>query len=228
MSRRALLYAACFAGLAATAATVTGRIAEPAVTALLLAMAAAGTLAGGRRAGPPTRLAARAAPVPVRRVSARKGPGAAAARLSHGAGGQLAFYAGAAAGRRRSPMPGTSSRSSSPDRRACDSCCRWSSTPRSGLAAFLALSLRRPLPAIVVLLILLGFGFTTDAHGEERLGRAGVPPAGGQHARAARAPCSASAGRSTDVSRRARSPPSSRPRSRSRSSARPPSRPAGP
>ncbi len=31
------------------------------------------------------------------------------------------------------------------------------------LAAFLALSLRKPLPAIVVLLVLLGFGFTTDA-----------------------------------------------------------------
>ena len=31
------------------------------------------------------------------------------------------------------------------------------------LAAFLALSLRRPLPAIVLLLVLLGFGFTTDA-----------------------------------------------------------------
>ncbi len=77
---RALLYVACFVGLAATAAVVTGGVAEPHVALPLLAAVAAGDARRRARARPPARLAAGAAPAAARRLPAGTGAGARARR----------------------------------------------------------------------------------------------------------------------------------------------------
>ncbi len=156
---RGALYAATFAGLAATTAVVDS-LATPTVTPLLLAAVAVATLAGApgilhRRAWPlallllpfGAYLLARAqVPVPVD---------------VHGAGGQLALYLEQIqAGVRVYVLDGFPLEVAKADVRLVLSLVVYAAV---WLAAFLALSLRKPLPAIVVLLVLLGFGFTTDA-----------------------------------------------------------------
>ena len=161
MGSRAALYAAAFAGLAATTATAAGSIAIPTVAPLLLAAAAVATLAGApgilrRRAWPlalllfpvGAYLLARAqVPVPVD---------------VHGAGGQLAFYLEQlrAGGRAYALDVFPLEVAAKADVRLLLSLVMYAAV---WLAAFLALSLRKPLPAIVIMLVLLGFGFTTDA-----------------------------------------------------------------
>ena len=157
---RALLYVACFAGLAATAAVVAARVADPDVALLLLVAVAAGTLAGApglvhRRAWPLAvfflplgayLLARVLVPLPTR---------------TDGAGAHLAFYAGQLQG-----GAVAYARDVFPLDVAGDDGLRLLLTlvvyAVVGAAAFLALSLRRPLPAIVILLALAGFGFTVD------------------------------------------------------------------
>ena len=156
---RAALYAATFAGLAATTAVVDS-IATPTVAPLLLAAAAVATLAGApgilhRRAWPlalllfpfGAYLLARAqVPVPVD---------------VHGAGGQLALYLEQfRAGVRTYALDGFPLEVAKADIRLLLSLVVYAAV---WLAALLALSLRKPLPAIVVLLMLLGFGSTTAA-----------------------------------------------------------------
>ena len=156
---RAALYAATFAGLAATTAVVDS-IATPTVAPLLLAAAAVGTLAGApgilhRRAWPlalllfpfGAYLLARAqVPVPVD---------------VHGAGGQLALYLEQfRAGVRTYALDGFPLEVAKADIRLLLSLVVYAAV---WLAALLALGLRKPLPAIVLLLMLLGFGSTTAA-----------------------------------------------------------------
>ena len=90
---RALLYVADFVGLAATAAVVTGRVAEPGVALPLLAAVAAGTLAGSpglvrRRAWP---LALFLLPLGAYLLARALVP---VPDGTSGAGAHLAFYAG--------------------------------------------------------------------------------------------------------------------------------------
>ena len=136
---RALLYVACFAGLAATAAVVAARVADPRRRA---APARRGRRRHARRrarARPPARLAAGAVLPAARRLPAGARTGARAATD----------------GRRRSaprllrrPAPGRSGRlrprrlpaRRRRRRRTCGCCCRWSSTrwsarPRSSRSA---------------------------------------------------------------------------------------------
>ena len=158
---RAALYAAAFAGLAATTAIVVGSIATPTVAPLLLAAAAVATLAGApgilhRRVWP---LALLLFPLGAYLLARAQVP---APVDVHGAGGQLAFYleqlraGGRAYARDVFPLEVAAKA----DVRLVLSLVMYAAV---WLAAFLALSLRRPLPAIVLLLVLLGFGFTTDA-----------------------------------------------------------------
>jgi transglutaminase-like putative cysteine protease len=161
MGWRAALYAAAFAGLAATTATAAGSIAIPTVAPLLLAAAAVATLAGApgilrRRVWP---LALLLFPVGAYLLARAQVP---APVDVHGAGGQLAFYleqlrdGGRAYALDVFPLEVAAKA----DVRLLLSLVMYAAV---WLAAFLALSLRKPLPAIVIMLVLLGFGFTTDA-----------------------------------------------------------------
>ena len=158
---RALLYVASFVGLAATAAVVTGRVAEPGVALLLLAAVAAGTLAGSpglvrRRAWP---LALFLLPLGAYLLARALMP---VPDDTSGAGAHLAFYAGqvhaGAVAYARDVFP--LDVAGHAGLRLLLSLVVYATV---GAAAFLALSLRRPLPAIVILLALAGFGFTIDA-----------------------------------------------------------------
>ena len=157
--RRALLYAACFVGLAATTAVVAARIADPDLTLLLLVAVAAGTLAGapGSSAAAPGRWPCsfcRSAPTCWRGRWSRAAPDGRRRRRT-----SRSMPESSRPG--RSPTPATSSRSTSPERPTFGSCCRWSSTRRSGTAAFLA-SACAAAAGDRVLLVLAGFGFTAD------------------------------------------------------------------
>ena len=155
--RRSLFYVIGFAGLAAVTAVVAGRIAGP------VAGAAPARGGGGRharrRAGPRAGPLALLLPLgagPLLRAQAPAPPEAS------GAPAHLAFYAeqlrvGAGA-YLRDVFPLDSS--SPVGLRLLLSLVVYLVV---GAAAFLALSLRRPLPGIVMLLVLAGFGFTTDA-----------------------------------------------------------------
>lgn len=158
---RAALYAAAFAGLAATTAVVIGSIATPTVAPLLMWAAAVATLAGGpgivhRRAWPAALVL-----LPVGAYLLARAQVAMPSDV-HGAWGQLAFYVeqlrsgGKAYALDAFPL----NVADKADVRLLLSLVMYAAI---WLAAFLALSLRKPLPAIVVLLVLLGFGFTTDA-----------------------------------------------------------------
>jgi transglutaminase-like putative cysteine protease len=158
---RAVLYAAAFAGLATTAAIAVGAIATPTIAPLLLAAAALATLAGGpgivrRRAWP---LALLLLPVGAYLLARAQVPVPADV---HGAGGQLAFYLEQLRSGARAyaldvfPLEVANKA----DVRLLLSLVMYAAI---WLAALLALSLRRPLPAIVVVIVLLAFGFTTDA-----------------------------------------------------------------
>jgi transglutaminase-like putative cysteine protease len=156
---RAALYVAAFAGLAATTAVVDS-LATPTVAPLLLAAAAVATLAGApgilhRRAWP---LALLLFPVGAYLLARAQVP---APTGIHGAGGQLALYLEQfRAGVRAYALDGFPLEVAKADVRLVVSLVMYAAV---WLAAFLALSLRKPLPAIVLLLMLLGFGFTTDA-----------------------------------------------------------------
>jgi transglutaminase-like putative cysteine protease len=161
MGARAALYAAAFVGLAATTATVAGSIAIPTVAPLLLAAAAVATLAGApgilrRRVWP---LALLLLPVGAYLLARAQVP---APVDVHGAGAQLAFYleqlrdGGRAYALDVFPLEVAAKA----DVRLLLSLVMYAAV---WLAAFLALSLRKPLPAIIVMLVLIGFGFTTDA-----------------------------------------------------------------
>jgi len=157
---RAALYVAVFAGLAATTAAVVGSIATPTVAPLLLAAAAVATLAGApgilrRRFWP---LALLLFPFGAYLLARAQVPAPADV---NGVGGQLAFYleqlqaGGHAYAADKFPLEVVAKA----DVRLVLSLVMYAAV---WLATFLALSLRRPLPAIVVLLVLLGCGFTTD------------------------------------------------------------------
>ena len=158
---RAALYAAAFAGLAATTAVVIGSIATPTVAPLLVWAAAVATLAGGpgivrRRAWPAALVL-----LPVGAYLLARAQVAVPADV-HGAWGQLAFYVEQlrAGGKTYALDVFPLDVADKADVRLLLSLVMYAAI---WLAAFLALSLRKPLPAIVVLLVLLGFGFTTDA-----------------------------------------------------------------
>ncbi|NLE21844.1 MAG: transglutaminase domain-containing protein [Actinobacteria bacterium] len=157
---RTPLYMACFAALAALATVVAARVADPTVVPVLLASVVAATLAGA-----PGLVRPRAWPVALLLLPIG------AYLLSRaqippppefvGAGGHLAFYAGeaeaGAAAYARDVFP--------LDVAGKDDLRLLLSLVVYGwiwVAAFVALSLRRPLPGIVMLLILAGFGFTVD------------------------------------------------------------------
>ena len=158
---RTALYAVAFAGLAATAAGVVGAIATPTIAPLLLAAAAVATLAGApglirRRAWP---LALVLLPVGAYLLTRAQVP---VPTDVHGAGAQLAFYAEELRSGARAyvldvfPLDVAAKA----DVRLLLSLVMYAAI---WLAALLALSLRKPLPAIVVVIVLLAFGFTTDA-----------------------------------------------------------------
>ena len=156
---RAALYAAAFAGLAATTAVVIGSIATPTVAALLLWAAAVATLAGVRAsfAGGPGRPPSSCSPSARICWLAPRWPVPADV---HGAGGQLAFYVEqlGSGGKTYALDVFPLEVADKADMRLLLSLVMYAAI---WLAAFLALSLRKPLPAIVVLLMLLGFGSTT-------------------------------------------------------------------
>jgi transglutaminase-like putative cysteine protease len=157
---RRLLYFASFVGLALTAAAVIARIGRPSIASLLVATVVVASVAGApglvhRRAWPVALvllplggyLLLRAqAPIPSH---------------VHGLGGQAGFLfdqmrAGAKAYQSRQfPLEFATATHVGLLLSLVVYGAVW-------LAAFLALSLRRPLPALVILLAVLGFGFTTD------------------------------------------------------------------
>ena len=157
---RTLLYGVCFAGLAATAAVVTARIADPPVTSLLLLTVMVATFAGApglvrRRAWP---LAILLLPLGAYLLARGLVP---VPPETDGAGANLAFYAdqlqAGAVAYARDVFP--LNVSGQDHLRLLLALVVYTAV---GAAAFLGLSLRRPLPAIVILLVLAGFGFTTD------------------------------------------------------------------
>jgi len=157
---RKLLYLLSFAGLAGTAALAIDRIGRPSMAPLLLWAVIVATLAGApglvhRRAWP-----AAVALLPLGAYLVMRTQMAIPSDV-HGLGGQLYFYlaqlrAGGAIYTTR-PLPFDFSAAA--ELRLLLSLVVYAAT---GVAAFAALSLRKALPAIVVVLVLLGFGLTTD------------------------------------------------------------------
>ena len=159
MTRRALLTLACFLGLAITTALVAARIVQPHATLLLVAAAALATVAGApgmvhRRAWPLALLLLPLGAYLLARLQIR---------LPGDAGGihaQAAFYAHqVASGATTYVHQAFPLDSTSPALLLVLALCLFGLT---WLASFLALSLRHALPAVVVLLVVAGFGFTTD------------------------------------------------------------------
>ena len=159
-SSRKLLYFASFVGLAATAAVVIDRIGRPTIAPLLLAAVVAAAVAGApglvhRRAWP---IALVLLPLGAYLLLRAQLP---IPSHVHGAGQQVGFYLeqlrSAAQTYVRDDFPldftaGTNVR-------ILLSLVVYVAL---GLAAFMALSLGKALPAIVIALVLLGCGFTTD------------------------------------------------------------------
>jgi transglutaminase-like putative cysteine protease len=159
MTRRRLLAFACFLALAAVAALIVSRVADPAVPGLLVPIAVLAACAGGagalnRRLWPVALLALPLGAYLVARLQIGL------PEPTPGVQAHLAFYAGriadgaAAYARQTFPLD-----TGSPDLRLLLSLAVYAVV---GVAAFVALSLRRPLPAVVLLLCLAGFGFTID------------------------------------------------------------------
>ena len=157
--RHTLTYAACFAGLAVTVAVVVGRISQPSMTLLLLAAAVAATVAGApgmvrRRLWPLASVTLILGAYLLVRAQVAPPPG------SGGAGLHLAFYADLIHAGAITyvhdifPLDGGDA-----GLRLLLSLVVYAAV---GGAALLALSLRRPLPAIIALLALAAYGFTTD------------------------------------------------------------------
>ena len=156
---RRLLYVAGFVALAVTAALVAGRVADPAIRPLLLVTVAAATLAGApgivrRRAWPLALILLPLAAYLLARAQVSAPP-------HTGIDDHLAFYvrqlrAGALAYANNGFPLEVATKAGL---RLLLSLAVYAAV---GVAAFFALSLRRPVPAIAVLLILAGFGFTVD------------------------------------------------------------------
>jgi transglutaminase-like putative cysteine protease len=159
MTRRSLLTFSCFVALAVVTALVVSRVADPAMSGLLVPTAVLAVLAGGagavgRRMWP---VALFLLPLGAYLV-ARLQIGLPAD--TPGVNEHVAFYAGRIAegaavyaGQTFPLDPGA------PDLRLLLSLALYAAV---GVAAFVALSLQRPLPAVVILLCLAGFGFTID------------------------------------------------------------------
>ena len=159
-SSRKLLYFASFVGLAATAVLEIDRIGRPSIAPLLLAAVAAAALAGApglihRRAWPAALVL-----LPLGAYLLLRAQMPIPSEV-HGSGQQLGFFleqlqsAARAYTRHHFPLdftPGV----------GVEVLLSLTVYATVGLAAFLALSLRLALPAIAVLLFVLGFGFTTD------------------------------------------------------------------
>jgi transglutaminase-like putative cysteine protease len=159
VNRRSALTVACFLALSAVTALISGKVAHPPVSGLLVSVAVLATLTGGigvvrRRFWP---VALFLLPLGAYLV-ARLQIGLPAD--TSGVRAHIAFYAGRVAdgaavyAQQMFPLdPGT------PELRLLFSLVFFAVV---GAAAFLALSLRRPLPGMVLLLSLAGFGFTID------------------------------------------------------------------
>ncbi len=159
MNRRRLLTLACFLTLAAVTAIVVSRVSQPPVAGLLLPAALLAAALGGIGVLRPRLwpLALVLLPLGAYLLTRLQMP---LPEDVAGVRAQLAFYAGGIAdgarlyARQHFPLdPG------SPDLRLLLSLSVYGVT---GAAAFLALSLRRPLPGVIILLCLAGFGFTID------------------------------------------------------------------
>ena len=159
MRPRALLTAACFLALAVTAALVVASVTRPSTAGLLTAAALLATAAGGvgllrRRSWP---LALLLLPLGAY-LLARSQVGLPAG--VDGLRAHLSFYAGEVASGATLYSQGTFPLDADADSlRLLIALVVYAVV---GVAALLALSLRRPLAAIVILLCLAGFGFTTD------------------------------------------------------------------
>ena len=158
---RKLLYLVSFTGLAALSALAVARIGQPSLAAPLFWTVVIASLAASpglihRRAWPAALLLLPAGAYLMMRVQL---PLPASV---HGVGAQVSFYlsqlrSGAHVyATHRFPLDLTSAG----DLKLLLLVCVYSAT---GLAAFVALSLRRALPAIVIALIPLGFGLTVDS-----------------------------------------------------------------
>ena len=158
-----LLYFGCFAALAVVAALSLARVGRPSIALLLVVSALAATLAGSaglidRRAWPAALVLL---PVGAYLLARAQTPLPAGSR---GLGGQYGFYLGQL-------------RTGAHDYAARTFPFRLAGADQlklllaltvygaTGLASFVALSLRRPLPAIVVFLVVLGFSLTVDGAG---------------------------------------------------------------
>jgi transglutaminase-like putative cysteine protease len=160
ISRR-LLYFVAFVGLAALAAVALSRIGNPSMASLLIWAVVAAALAGApglvhRRAWPAAFVLL---PLGAYLVARLQMP---LASTAHSIGGQIGFYleqlrsGGHTYATHKFPLD----LGSAPDVKLLLSLSMYAAT---GLAAFVALSLRKALPAIVITLIPLGFGLTVDS-----------------------------------------------------------------
>jgi transglutaminase-like putative cysteine protease len=158
-----LLYFGCFAALAIVAALGLARVGRPSIAVLLVWAALAATLAGAvglidRRAWPAALVLLPAGAYLLMRAQAPLPAGA------HGLGGQYGFYLA----QLRAGAHGYTERTfpfqlaGAGQLKLLLALAVYGAT---GLASFVALSLRRPLPAIVVFLALLGFSLTVDGAG---------------------------------------------------------------
>ena len=159
MTRRRLLTLACFLALAAVTALVVSRVSHPPTTGLLVPAALLAVVAGGIGIARPRLWPLALVLLPlgaylVARLQIALPPDTSGVHL------QLAFYAGRIAdgaavyARQHFPLD-----PSGADLRLLLSLFVYGVT---GAAAFFALSLRRPLPGVIILLCLAGFGFTID------------------------------------------------------------------
>jgi transglutaminase-like putative cysteine protease len=159
-----LLYFVCFAALAVVAALSVARVGRPSIAALLVWAALAGALAGApgliqRRAWPAALVLLPMGAYLVLRAQVPIPAG------DHGLGGQYSFYLG----QLRSAAEAYSTHTfpfdlaGSAALKLLLSLVIYSFT---GLASFVALSLRRALPAVVIFLVLLGFSLTVDGAGK--------------------------------------------------------------
>jgi protein-glutamine gamma-glutamyltransferase len=155
-----LLYFASFVGLAVTAAVVIDHIGGPTIAPLLLAAVVAAALAGApglvhRRAWPVAVVLLPLGAYLLLRAQLPPPPHV------HGVGQQIGFYL---------EQLRSGARTYAGDDFPLDFAMATGVRVllslvvyvAIGLAAFMALSLRKALPAIVIVLALLGFGFTTD------------------------------------------------------------------
>jgi transglutaminase-like putative cysteine protease len=158
-----LLYLGCFAALAVVAALGAARVGRPSIVVLLVWAALAATLAGAaglidRRAWPAALVLLPAGAYLLMRAQAPLPAGA------HGLGGQYGFYLA----QLRTGAHDYAERTF-PFQLAGAGQLKLLLTlavyGATGLASFAALSLRRPLPAIVVFLAMLGFSLTVDGAG---------------------------------------------------------------